>query len=57
MGSQKLGIELALWHQNALNKKTCKVWEEGLVDDEYHLLFTCSTCSVIRESYEHNKRE
>ena len=32
--------------------KTCKVCKEGLVEDEYHLLFTCSTYNTIRESYD-----
>ena len=30
----------------------CKVCKEGLVEDEYHLLFTCSTYSAIHESYD-----
>ena len=37
--SNKLGIEVALWHQNVSNIKVCKVCKEGLVEDEYHLLF------------------
>ena len=49
--SHKLGIEVALCHQNPSNIKACKVCEEGLVDDEYPLLFTCSAYSAIRESY------
>ena len=49
--SQNLGIEVALWNQNQPNIKTCKVCKEGLVEDEYHLLFTCSAYSAIRESY------
>ena len=37
--SHKLGIKVALWHQNALNIMACKVHKEGLVaEDEYHLL-------------------
>ena len=32
--------------------KTCKVCKEGLVEDEYHLLFTCSAYSAIHESYD-----
>ena len=30
----------------------CTVCNEGLVVDEYHLLFTCSAYSVVRESYD-----
>ena len=50
--SHNLGIEVALWNQNQLNTKACKVCKEGLVEDEYHLLITCSACSTIRESYD-----
>ena len=32
--SYKLGIEVALWHQNMSNIKACKVCDEGL-EDEY----------------------
>ena len=34
--SHKLGpgIEVALWYQNAKNLKTCKVCNEGMVEDE-----------------------
>ena len=37
---------------NVSNIKVCKVCDEGLVENEYHLLFTCSTYNVIRESYD-----
>ena len=50
--SHNLGIEVALWNQNQPNIKTCKVCNEGLVEDEYHLFFTCSTYNAIRESYD-----
>ena len=50
--SHKLGIEFALWHQILSNIKACKACKEGLVEDEYHLLFTCSTYSAIHESYD-----
>ena len=49
--SHSLGIEVALWNQNKPNIKACKVCKEGLIEDEYHLLFTCSAYSAIRESY------
>ena len=54
--SHNLGIEVALWNQNQPNIKTCKVCKEGLVEDEYHLLFTCSAYSAIRESYDERLR-
>ena len=50
--SHSLGIEVALWHQNQPNIKACKVCKEGLVEDEYHLLYICSPYSAIRESYD-----
>ena len=50
--SHNLGIEVALWNQNQPNIKIYKVCKEGLVEDEYHLLFTCSAYSAIRESYD-----
>ena len=34
----KLGFGVALWHRSTSNIKACKVCEEGLVEDEYHLL-------------------
>ena len=40
--SHKLGIEVASWYQNVTNLKACKVCDEGMVDDECHLLFTRS---------------
>ena len=49
--SPKLGIEVASWYQNVTNLKTCKVCNEGMVEDECHLLFTCSTYSAIRSRY------
>ena len=49
--SHKLGIEIASWSQNVTNLKTCKVCNEGMVEDECHLLFTCSTYSAIRSRY------
>ena len=49
--SHKLGIEVASWYQNVTNLKACKVCNEGMVEDECHLLFTCSTYSAIRSRY------
>ena len=49
--SHKLGIEVASWYQNVTNLKTCRVCNEGMVEDECHLLFTCSTYSAIRSRY------
>ena len=49
--SHKLGIEVASWYQNVMNLKTCKVGNEGMVEDECHLLFTCSAYSAIRSRY------
>ena len=49
--SHKLGIEIASWYQNVTNLKTCKVCNEGMVEDECHLLFTCSTYSAIGSRY------
>ena len=49
--SHKLGIEIASWYQNATKLKTCKVGNEGMVEGECHLLFTCSTYSPIRSRY------
>ena len=46
--SHKLGIEVASWYQNVMNLKTFKICYEGMVQDEYHLFFTCSTYSEIR---------
>ena len=46
--SQKLGIEVASWHHHP-NMKICKVCNENLVEDEYHLLLACS---AIREKYD-----
>ena len=54
--SHILGVEFALWNQNQPNIKACKVCKEGLVEDEYHLLFTCSTYSIIRERYDDTLR-
>ena len=30
----------------------CKVCNENLVEDEYHLLLACSACKVIPEKYD-----
>ena len=49
--SYNLGIEVASWYQNVTNLKTCKVCNEGMVEDECHLLFTYSTYSAIRSRY------
>ena len=49
--SHKLGIEVASWYQNVANLNVCKVCNEGMVEDECHLLFTCSTYSAIRSRY------
>ena len=42
----KLGIEVVSWYQNITNLKACKVCNEGMVEDECHLLFTCSAYSA-----------
>ena len=49
--SHKLGIEIASWYQNVTKLKTCKVCDEGMVEDECHLIFTCSTYNAIRSTY------
>ena len=49
--SHKLGIEVTSWYQNVTILKACKVWNEGMVEDECHLLFTCLAYSAIRSSY------
>ena len=48
--SHNLSNEVALWNQNEANIKACTVCEDGLVEDEYHLLFTCFACSTIRDN-------
>ena len=50
--SHKLGIKAASWYQNVMNLKACKVCNEGMVEDECHSLFTCSTYSAIRARYD-----
>ena len=50
--SHNIDIEVALWHQNQPNAKECNVCKEGLVEDEYHLLFTCFAYSAIHENYD-----
>ena len=47
--SHKLGIEVASWYQNVTNLKTCKVCNEGMVENECHLLFTCSTLLLVKD--------
>ena len=47
----KLGVDVASWHQ-CTNMKICHVCNENLVEDEYHLLITCSTYKVICEKYD-----
>ena len=37
----------------APNIKEYKIFKEGLVEDEYHLLFICSSYSAIRETYDY----
>ena len=32
--------------------KICKVCNENLMEDGYHLLIACSSCKVIREKYD-----
>ena len=49
--SHKLGIEIASWYQNVTNLKTFKVCNEGMVEDECHLIFTCSAYNAIRSRY------
>ena len=49
--SHKLGIDVASWYQNVTNLKACKVCNEGMVEDECHLLFTCSAYSAICSKY------
>ena len=49
--SHKLGIEIASWYQNVTNLKTCKVCNQGMVEDECHMLFTCSKYSAISSRY------
>ena len=49
--SHKLGIRVASWYQNVTNWKACNVCNESMVEDECHLLFTCSAYSAIRSRY------
>ena len=49
--SRKLSIEVASWYQNVMNLKACRVCNEGMVEDECHLLFTYSTYSAIHSRY------
>ena len=39
-------------YQNVMNLRACKVCNEGMVEDECHLLFTCSAYSAIRSRYD-----
>ena len=48
--SHKLRIEVASWYQNVTNLKACQVCNEGMIEDKYHLLFTCSAYSAISRS-------
>jgi hypothetical protein len=50
--SHKLGIEVASCHQSASRLKTCKICNQGIVEDEYHLLFTCPAYTMIRERFD-----
>ena len=47
----KLGVEVASWHHHP-NIKICKVCNENLVVDEYHLLIARSMYKVICEKYD-----
>ena len=37
---------------NVSNIKACKVCEEGVVEDEYHMFFICLVHCVIHENYD-----
>ena len=50
--SHKLGFEVALWHQHSSIIKACTICKEGLIKDEHHQCFTCSTCSAICDRYD-----
>jgi hypothetical protein len=36
--SHKLGIEIASWHQSASRLKSCKIYNQDIIEDEYHFL-------------------
>ena len=42
--SCKLGVQVRSWHQHA----NMKVWNENLMEDEYHLLIACLAYEAIR---------
>ena len=48
--SHKLSVEIASWNHHP-NMKIYKVWNENLVEDEYHLLLASSKYKVIHEKY------
>ena len=43
----KVGIEVALWHQNQPNIKTCKVCKERFLGDEDQLFSTCFVLTFV----------
>ena len=49
--SHKLGIEVVSWYQSVTNLRAYKVCNEGMVEEECHLLFHCSAYAAIRLRY------
>ena len=49
--SHKLGVDVASWYHHP-SMKICKVCNENLVEDECHLILTCSEYKVTREKYD-----
>ena len=48
--SHKLGIEIASWYQNVMNLKTCKVCNEGMVEDEWYSAIRSRYVDILRGS-------
>ena len=48
----KLGIDVVAWHQNTPSMMACKVCNEDLVGDKYHMVYTFSTYSTIRQTFD-----
>ncbi len=53
-GNLPLEIETGRWQNKSVEERICKVCESGEVENEFHLIFSCTSYNNIRATFLQN---
>ena len=52
LGAHNLRVATGRWEGLSRSERTCERCSEGVVEDEFHMVFECSTYDCVRSKYQ-----